>query len=80
MPKKKELKRRKRFIFVDSLKTLTIYKPLPEAMRFSEFLIRTVKKHEVENVTLIFNVAIDLAQKKFINELAFRVDELIKVE
>ena len=46
-------------------------------MRFSEFLIRIVRKNEVENV--IFNVARDLVQKKFIRDIALRVDKVISV-
>ncbi len=74
-----KLKGKKKFIFIDSLTTITLYKPLSETMRFSEFLVRSVKKHEVENVILVFNVAKDLAQKKFIKDIALRVDEVITV-
>ena len=74
------LKSKKRFVFIDSLTTITLYKPLSETMRFSEFLIRTVRKDEAENITVIFNVAKDLAQKKFIVDVAFHVDQVISVE
>ncbi len=67
----------KKFIFIDSLTTITLYKPLSETMRFSEFLVSTVKKEE--NITLFFNVAKDLSQKKFIKDIAFRVDQVINV-
>ena len=73
------LKSKKRFIFIDSLTTITLYKPLSETMRFSEFLVRTVRKDEKRKVTLIFNVAKDLASKKFIRDVAFRVDQVIGV-
>ena len=49
-------------------------------MRFSEFLMRTVRKENEENVMLIFNVATDLTQKKFIRDVAFHVDQVISVE
>ncbi|MBS3119527.1 hypothetical protein J4475_01760 [Candidatus Woesearchaeota archaeon] len=71
------LRSRKRFIFIDSLTTIALYKPLSEVMRFSEFLSRTVRSHELENVILIFSVAQELAQKKFIRDIAMRVDEVI---
>jgi hypothetical protein len=74
------LKSKKRFVFIDSLTTITLYKPLSETMRFSEFLVRTVRKDEAENITLIFNVAKDLAQKRFIRDVAFHVDQVISVE
>lgn len=44
------LKGSDRFVFIDSLTTITLYKPLSEVMRFSEFLVRTVKKHEAGDV------------------------------
>lgn len=75
-----KLKSKKRFVFIDSLTTITLYKPLSETMRFSEFLVRTVRKDEAENITLIFNVAKDLAQKRFIRDVAFHVDQVISVE
>jgi len=71
------LRSRKRFIFIDSLTPIALYKPLSEVMRFSEFLSRTVRSHELENVILIFSVAQELAQKKFIRDIAMRVDEVI---
>jgi KaiC/GvpD/RAD55 family RecA-like ATPase len=74
-----KLKSKKKFIFIDSLTTITLYKPLSETMRFAEFLVRTVKKKEVQDVILIFNVAQDLAQKKFIKDIAIQVDEVISV-
>ena len=74
------LKGSNRFVFIDSLTTITLYKPLSEVMRFSEFLVRTVKKHEAGDVVLIINVAKDLAQKKFIRDIAIQVDEVISVK
>ena len=75
-----KLKGEKRFVFIDSLTTITHYKPLSEVVRFSEFLVRTIKKHEVEDVVFILNVAKDLAHKKFIRDIAIRVDEVITVK
>lgn len=70
---------RQKFIYIDSLSTITLHKPLSETLRFSEFLIRTTKKTSVdESVFLIFNVSSDLAQKKFIKDIALRVNEVIR--
>jgi KaiC/GvpD/RAD55 family RecA-like ATPase len=74
-----KLKSDKRFIFIDSLTTITFYKPLSETMRLAEFFVRKVKKYELQNLILIFNVAKDLAQKKFIKDIASHVDEVITV-
>ena len=73
------LKSKKRFVFIDSLTTITLYIPLSETMRLSDFLMRTVRQHDIENVSLIFNVARDLRQKKFIKDIAMQVDEVISV-
>ena len=75
-----KLKSKKRFVFIDSLTTINLYKPLSETMRFSEFLLRMVRKDETENITLIFNVAKDLAEKKFIRDVVFHVDQVVSVE
>ncbi len=70
----------KRFVFIDSLTTITLYKPLSETLRFSEFLLRTIRKHhDIQNISLVVNVAADLAQKRFIQDVALKVDEVIKV-
>ncbi len=73
-----KLKGKKKFIFIDSLTTIAIYKPLSEIMRFTEFLSLTVKKHE-ERIVLFFNVAKDLLPKKFIKDIALKVDEVLTV-
>jgi len=39
-----------------------------------------VRKENEENVILIFNVAKDLTQKKFIKDIAFHVDQVICVD
>jgi KaiC/GvpD/RAD55 family RecA-like ATPase len=67
---------KKRFIFIDSLTTITLHKPLSETMRFFEFLLRTVKNHE-GGIILVLNVAQELAQKKFIEDVAVHADEII---
>jgi len=74
-----KLRSKKNFIFIDSLTTVALYKPLSEIMRFSEFLVTLVKKEKDRQMSLIFNVAKDLAQKRFIREVAFRVDEVVSV-
>lgn len=72
-----KIKNKKKFVFIDSLTTITLYKPLSEVLRFSEFLTRTVENHEMKGIVLVFNVAKDLAQKRFIKDIALNVDEVI---
>ncbi len=72
-----QIKAKDKFLFLDSITTLTLYQPLSEALRFAEFLSRTVKKEEVKCV--VVNVARDLAQKKFIKDIVVQVDEVVNV-
>jgi len=73
-----KLKEKKRFIFIDSLTTIALHKPLSDIMRYSEFLMTTVKKDE-QQVLLVLFVAADLRQKRFIKDIALRVDEVVHV-
>ena len=50
------LQNKKDFIFIDSLTTIALYKPLSEIMRFSEFLVGLVKKEEKTQISLIIGV------------------------
>ncbi len=68
---------KKKFVFLDSLTTLTLYQPLSETMRFAEFLTRTLKKSEFQCV--IVNVAKGLSQRKFIQDIVLHVDEVIEI-
>lgn len=70
---------KKKFVFIDSMTTITLYKPLSETMRFFEFLIRTVHNYD-NSIKIIFNVPSDLSQKKFIKEVAAKVDTVIQVQ
>ncbi len=73
-----KMKSRRKFIFIDSMTTIALYKPLSEVMRFSEFLIRIAKKNG-EDVLVVFNVAKDLAQKEFIKGVSMQADDVIDV-
>lgn len=68
----------KKFIFIDSLTTFALHKPLSEMYRFTEFLMRLVKSEE--EVILIFNVAKDLSNKKFIQNAVAHADKIIEVK
>jgi len=67
----------KKFIFIDSLTTIALHKPISEALRFSEFLMRMVKSEN--DIILILNVAKDLSHKKFIQDVVVRADKTIEV-
>ncbi|PIN81173.1 hypothetical protein COV11_02560 [Candidatus Woesearchaeota archaeon CG10_big_fil_rev_8_21_14_0_10_30_7] len=68
----------KKFIFIDSLTTFALYKPISETLRFTEFLMQLVKGEK--NTVLILNVAKDLSQKKFIQNVIVHADKIIEVK
>ena len=68
----------KKFIFIDSLTTFALHKPISETLRFSEFLMRQVK--ERKDLVLILNVAKDFSQKKFIQDVVAHADKTIEVK
>lgn len=67
----------KRFIFVDSLSTLAIHESFSETLKFSEFLINSVRKKEPDNITFVFNVAKELGNKRYNENINFYADEHI---
>lgn len=71
------LKSGKKFVFVDSLSTLALHQTFSETLRFSEFLVNSVRKNKSENVTFIFNVAKELGKKRFIQNIDVYADEHI---
>ena len=71
------LKSDKKFVFVDSLSTLALHSSYSETLRFSEFLINSVRKGKSDNVTFIFNVAKELGKKRFIKNIDVYADEHI---
>src|SRR3989338_3798276 len=68
----------KKFIFIDSLTTLALHKPISETLRFSEFLMRSVK--DSKDIVLILNAAKDLSHKKFIRDVVAHADKTIEVK
>ena len=73
----REMKGRK-FIFIDSLTTFALHKPISETLRFSEFLMRRVK--DSKDIVLILNAAKDLSHKKFIRDVVAHADKTIEVK
>jgi len=72
-----KLKSKNRFVFVDSLTTMALYEPLSKAGKFPDFLMNTIRKNEIENIVLLFNVAEDLMQNRCFGSLSSYADEYI---
>ena len=64
-----ELSSNKRFVFIDSLSTLSLHEDYSETLRFSECLINTIKRKNINDVTFIFNTAQDLVSERYIRNL-----------
>ena len=73
-----ETMKSKKFIFIDSLTTFALHKPISETLRFSEFLMRQIKDRK--DIVLILNVANDLSQNKFIQDVVAHADKTIEVK
>ena len=71
------LKSMKKFIFVDSLSSISENQPLGELLRLSEYLSRLVRKREIEGLILVFDSS--YSNSEFIKDVALRVDEVIKI-
>ena len=75
----KELKSKKKFILIDSLTTLGLYRSQEELSNFSDVILNITKKNGFENVIVLFGVAEDLSKKEFIKKITTNVDEVIQV-
>jgi len=71
------LSQEKRFIFVDSISTFALHEDLDETLRFPEYLIKSIKDKKIDDVTLIFNIAKDLAKKRYIENINVYANEHI---
>lgn len=70
-----KLKSKKRFVFVDSLSTMALHETLSETSRFSEVLIKTLKDKKFQDVRLLFNVAEQLTQRTYIENVSVYADQ-----
>jgi len=72
-----KLSQDKRFVFVDSLSTLAFHEEFSETMRFPEYLINTIRKNKINDVTFVFNIAKDLAKRRYIENISVYANEHI---
>ncbi len=67
-----------KFIFIDSLTTLALHKPISEILRFFEFLMRHI--NDEKDTVLILNVAKDLSHNTFVQNITAQTDKTIEVK
>ena len=67
----------KRFVFIDSLTTFSLHETFTEILRFPELLINTIKRENIDNVKLVFNVAKDLTGRRYVENLNMYANDYI---
>ncbi|RME53011.1 hypothetical protein D6783_03165 [Candidatus Woesearchaeota archaeon] len=72
---KASLKHKELVVFIDSLSTILLYKPLSELLRLSEVLIRLAKQKQ--KILLLLGIASDFASKEFVKNIALLADDIV---
>ena len=67
----------KKFVFIDSLSTVALYKSYPEVLKLPKFLIETLKNGCCENVSLFFNIAAELSKDALVESMSSYSNEFI---
>ncbi len=67
----------KKFVFVDSLSTIALYKSFSEALKFPKNLLETLKENFCKNVTLFFNIAAELSKDALVESMSSYSNEFI---
>jgi len=72
-----ELEGCKKFVFVDSLSTIALYKSFSEVLKFPKDLLESLKESSCENVTLFFNIAEQLSKDVLVESMSSYSNEFI---
>ena len=75
----KSLKCKNKFIYIDSLTTVALYKNTSEIKRLTKILTDIINNKDFENVLIVLNVAEDLSKKKFVRDISNYADEVVNV-
>jgi len=67
----------KKFVFVDSLSTIALYKSFSEVLNFPKYLLETLKDSSCENVTLFFNIATELSKDVLVESMSSYSNQFI---
>ena len=71
------LTQEKRFVFVDSISTYALHENLDKISRFPESLINAIRNRKIDDVNLIFNIANDIAKKRYVENINLYANEHI---
>ena len=75
----KNISNEKKFIYIDSLTTIALYNKTSAIKKFAEILVEIINSKDFENTKIIFNVAEDLCQKKYVKEISSFADDVVNV-
>jgi archaellum biogenesis ATPase FlaH len=75
----KSLKSEKKFIFIDSLTTIALYKKESEIKKLAKTLIEITNSKYFDNLLILFNVSEDLSSKRFVKDISSYADAVINV-
>jgi KaiC/GvpD/RAD55 family RecA-like ATPase len=75
----KELKGEKKFVFIDSLTTIALYKKESEIKKLAKTLIELKNSKHFDNLLILFNVSEELSSKRFVKDISSYADDTINV-
>lgn len=67
----------KKFVFVDSLSTIALYKSYSDVLKLPKNLLETLKQSSCENVTMFFNIAAELSKDALVESMSSYSNEFI---
>jgi hypothetical protein len=74
-----EIDSKDKFVFVDSISTLALYKSPSEILKIVDFLYKTIHKNDFENIMVIFNTAYISKDREIIKNISYNADEVINI-
>lgn len=73
----KQLNCNKKFVFVDSLSTVALYKSFSDVLKLPKFLLETLNENSNENISLFFNIAEELSKDAIVESMSSYSNEFI---
>lgn len=69
----------RKFVFIDSLSTITLHRPLSETLQLMEFLQKRLEHLDLKNVILVFSIAEGQFKEDFLHDIAMDEDNITVV-
>jgi len=75
----KQLDGYKKFVFVDSLSTVALYKSYSEVLKLPKILLESVNENPCEKITMFFNIATELSKDVIVESMSSYSNEFIRL-